>query len=207
MAGNSHSKANRAATWTPQKEAFATGLACGLSQSEAYRRAYPHSAKWKDQTIWSRAYELARDGEVLARVQELIDKAAEANGITVERIIAELAKIAFGDPRRVMSWGPGGVKLLPSDALPDDAAAMVSEVAETVSASGGSLKLKTHDKLGALKMLAEIKGFVIKKRELTGKDGEPLIPDTPMGVLVVPGVMDEDAWEEMMAEKQKGGGN
>ena len=40
--------------------------------------------------------------------------------------------------------------------------------------------------------------------EHTGKDGKDLIPEAPKGVLVVPGVLDESAWEKMMAEKTKG---
>lgn len=41
--------------------------------------------------------------------------------------------------------------------------------------------------------------------ELTGKDGKDLVPEAPKGVLVVPGVMDEQAWEKMMAKHQGGG--
>jgi hypothetical protein len=48
-----HSNTSAADTQlTPQQESFATGLALGLSQAEAYRRAYPKSVTWKDSTIW-----------------------------------------------------------------------------------------------------------------------------------------------------------
>ncbi len=40
--------------------------------------------------------------------------------------------------------------------------------------------------------------------EHTGKDGKDLIPEAPKGVLVVPGVLDEAAWEKMMAKHQEG---
>lgn len=184
---------------TPKEEAFATGLAAGLSQSDAYRQAYPHSQKWRAHAIHSRASTLAASEKVQQRFAELREKAAAANEVTIERIVAELAKIAFGDARRVMKWGPRGVELLDSEQLPDDAAAIVSEVSETVSKEGGSLKVKTHDKLGALRMLADIKGFVVKKHELTGKDGKDL-PAAPTGVLVVPGVMEPEDWEAMMVK-------
>jgi len=35
--------------------------------------------------------------------------------------------------------------------------------------------------------------------ELTGVDGKDLIPQAPMGVLIVPGVMTEQVWEKMMS--------
>lgn len=189
---------------TAKQEAFAAGLASGLTQAAAFRQAFPNSVKWKEETVWSKASVLASDDKVRERVRELQQKAADANEITVERIVAELAKIAFGDARDTMKWGPDGVQLLDSSEISDAAAAAVAEVSETTSQTGGSIKLKRHDKLGALKMLAEIKGFVVKKSELTGKDGKDLVPDTPKGVLVVPAVMNEKAWEEMMADQDKG---
>ena len=72
----------------------------------------------------------------------------------------ELARIAFGDPRRVMSWGPGGVKLRPSAELADEEAAIVAEVGETTTEKGGSLRVKTVDKLGALRLLAQHLGML-----------------------------------------------
>lgn len=190
---------------TPKQEAFATGVASGLSQAEAYRQAFPQSRKWKDKTVHEKASRLTAEDKVQARIQELRDKAAEANEVTIERIVAEVVKIAFANQRDLMTWGPQGVKLRASDELTDEQAAAVSEVAESVSSTGGSLKLKTHDKLGALRFLAELKGFLVKKQEITGANGKDLVPEAPKGVLVVPGVMSEEAWEKMMAERQEGG--
>ena len=189
---------------TPKQEAFATGVAAGLSQAEAYRQAFPQSRKWTDKTVHEKASRLAAEDKVQARIQELRGKAAEANEVTIERIVAEVVKIAFANQRDLMTWGPQGVKLRSSDELTDEQAAAVHEVAETFSAQGGSLKLKTHDKLGALRFLAELKGFLVKKQEITGANGKDLVPEAPKGVLVVPGVMDEASWEKMMAKHQEG---
>jgi phage terminase small subunit len=186
---------------TPKQEAFATGIASGLSQADAYRQAYPKSQAWKDETVWSKASAMAKHGEVQARIQELRDKAAEANEVSIERIVAEVVKVAFANQRDLMAWGPSGVKLRPSDELTDEQAAAVSEVSESTSATGGSLKLKTHDKLGALRFLAELKGYLVKKSEITGANGKDLMPEAPKGVLVVPGVLNEADWEKMMAKQ------
>lgn len=190
---------------TPKQEAFATGIASGLSQAEAYRQAFPKSQVWKDETVWKRASELAANREVQGRIQDLRDKAAEANEVSIERIVAEVVKVAFANQRDLMTWGPSGVKLRPSDELTDEQAASVSEVSESTSATGGSLKLKTHDKLGALRFLAELKGYLVKKSEITGANGKDLVPEAPKGVLVVPGVLNEADWEKMMAKRQEGG--
>ena len=80
--------------------------------------------------------------------------------MTADRVVLELARVAFGDPRRVMSWGPGGVRLRPSAELADEEAAIVAEMGETTTKEGGSLRLKTVDKLGALRLLAQHLGML-----------------------------------------------
>lgn len=159
---------------TPKQEAFAAGIASGLSQAEAYRKAYPVSRKWKDKSVWEKSSVLASDVNVQARVKELMQKAAAANEVTVERIVRELALIAFGNKKAVMSWGPDGLRLKNSEELSDDAAALVAEVKETVSSTGGSLSLKTHDKVKALELLGRHVGMFVDKTEVTGKDGAPI---------------------------------
>lgn len=159
---------------SPAQEKFSAGLTAGLSQAEAYRQAYPRSLKWRDETVWPKASRLAADGKVRARVAELGEKAAAANEITVERIVRELALIAFGNKRAVMSWGPSGVTLKDSEAITDADAAQVAEVKETTSATGGSISLKTHDKVKALELLGKYVGMFPDKVELTGKGGGPV---------------------------------
>ena len=83
--------------------------------------------------------------------------------MTADRVVLELARVAFGDPRRVMSWGPGGVRLRPSAELADEEAAIVAEVGETTTKEGGSLRVKTVDKLGALRLLGQHLGMFGEK--------------------------------------------
>lgn len=159
---------------TAKQEAFAAGLAMGLSQAQAYRRAYPKALGWKDETVWAQASKLAANHKVCTRVAELGAKAAAANEVTVERVVRELARLAFGNKKAVMTWGPGGLKLKDSDSLSDDDAAQVAEVKETISAAGGSLALKTHDKVKALELLGRHVGMFKDKLELSGPGGVPL---------------------------------
>jgi phage terminase small subunit len=64
--------------------------------------------------------------------------------------------------------------LLPSDDLTDDEAAIVSEVSETRSESGGNIKVKRFDKLKALELLGKHLGMYVDKREITGPNGAPI---------------------------------
>lgn len=88
---------------TPAQESFAAGIASGMTQAEAYRQAFPKAARWKDETVWAEASRLAADHKVSTRVRELMQKAAAANEVTVERVLKEAARIALFDPRKLLN--------------------------------------------------------------------------------------------------------
>lgn len=139
---------------TPRQQRFVEEYLVDLNASAAARRA-GYAVKRADQ----QALENLRKPEIGAAIAERQKALQQKVGITQERVLNELAKIAFGDQRRVMTWGPRGVELRASDILTDDDAAAVAEVSETRTKDGGSLKLKTHDKVGALKLLGEHLGL------------------------------------------------
>lgn len=109
-------------------------------------------------------------------------------GVTQERIVSELAKIAFADIRKAVNWGkspidkagsenasPNGlgiypVELVPSDKIDDDTAAAVSEV----SLTQGGIKIKMHDKKSALVDLGKHLGMFKERVEHSGPNGSPL---------------------------------
>lgn len=142
---------------TPKREAFATGLAQGLSQSEAYRRAFPTSCKWTDKTVWSRASELAANSEVRGRVDELAKKAASANEVTVERVVAELARLAFFDVRKLVdeTGAPLRLSALDEDTARAIAGLDVARVGNDEMGVGEVLKFKLADKGANLERLGK----------------------------------------------------
>lgn len=158
---------------TPKQARFVDEYLIDLNATQAAIRA-GYSAKTAE---WIGPQVLGKP-HVAAAIAERIAARQKRTEITQDRVLEELAKIAFGDQRRVMKWGKSGVTLLDSGDISDDDAAIVSEVSETVTANGGTLKLKTHDKVGALKLLGEHMGMFRQKVELTGKDGAPVQTQT-----------------------------
>ena len=55
---------------TAKQEAFAQGLVNGLGQADAYRASYD-ADNMKDATVYNRAGDLMKNGEITARVAEL----------------------------------------------------------------------------------------------------------------------------------------
>ncbi len=56
---------------TARQEKFVRAIAEGKSQSEAYREAYPKSCLWEPNALHNRAHELAKNSDVLVRIEEM----------------------------------------------------------------------------------------------------------------------------------------
>lgn len=146
-------------------EIFAQQIAKGASNREAYKTAGYDSENLE--SVDASAARLLADVRVEQRVKELQEEAAKATGVTVQRVVAELAKIGFSDTRAALSWGPDGVLLKSSADLTADEAAAVAEVHQTKD----GIRIKLHDKQAALVNLGKHLGMFSDKLELTGKDG------------------------------------
>ena len=94
-------------------------------------------------------------------IKEALEARQARTGITADRILLEISNIAFGRATDVMDWGPGGVVLRDSSSLPHEVAALISEVSETkpTDGGGGSVKVKTYDRMKALEMLGRHLGI------------------------------------------------
>lgn len=114
-----------------------------------------------------------------AKVANAIAKGKAARSrrteITQDRVLLELARIAFADPRDYFVWGPRGVVVKPSTTLTDEQAPAVAEVSQTitgiettiddtgkeVTSPLGTIRVKLADKQAALALLAKhVGGFV-----------------------------------------------
>lgn len=137
-------------TLTAKQARFVEEYLVDLNASAAARRA-----GYSERVSGVIGFENLTKPEIQAAIEAAKRERSARTGITADRVIAEIAKIAFADPRKVMTWGPGGVELKDSETLTDADAAIVSEVSESISQSGSSIKVKLHSKLDALEKLAK----------------------------------------------------
>lgn len=135
---------------TPKQARFVEEYLVDLNAAAAARRA-GYSASRSE----AMGYENLTKPDIRNAIEAAQRERSARTGITADRVIAEIAKIAFADPRRVMTWGPGGIELFDSSSLTDADAAMISEVSESISQSGSSVKVKLNSKLDALEKLAK----------------------------------------------------
>jgi phage terminase small subunit len=92
--------------------------------------------------------------------------------VTAQRVLDELAKLAFVDPRKF--FNPDGTLKNPGD-LDDDTAAAIAEfviLKENITSGDGksdlALRVKWVDKLRALELLAKRFGLLKEQIEITG---------------------------------------
>ena len=107
------------------------------------------------------------------RATDDVETRAAQLGITPERGLLEMIRIAFSDLSRVAEWqtGEDGLQVIKSAHLnPDDAAAIAEIIA---SASTGRIyRIKMHDKTPGLLMIARCLGMLVKSAP-TRTDEEP----------------------------------
>jgi phage terminase small subunit len=165
-------------------ELLAQGLAAGKTAVDAHELA---GYKRDD----SNAYKLANRPGIQARVKEILGAAAAAVGVTVEKVVKELAKIGFSDIRKAVDWSgalveeqdndEGGdvlvvrhihsnhVRLVSAKDLDDDTAAAIAEVKQ--NREGVTIKL--YDKRAALVDLGRHLGMFEENVNLKVADGIP----------------------------------
>ena len=139
---------------TPRQRRFVEEYLIDLNATQAAKRA-GYSAR----SAASRGSKLLRNPAVAAAIESAQAKRAQRTRVSADRVVTELAKVAFGDPRRLFSWGPGGVELRESSELTEAEAALVSEVSETRTAAGGTRRVKLHCKMTALTALGKHLGL------------------------------------------------
>jgi len=108
--------------------------------------------------------------KIQVKVVEKLESEFEQIG---KALLREYQRVAFSNMSRIAYWNSSGVDFKDANELSEDDTACVSEISESTNQHGGSLKVKLHNKLGAMDSLAEIVGLVKKDKEK-----EPEIPDS-----------------------------
>jgi phage terminase small subunit len=130
-----------------QKE-FCHQYLIDLNASAAYKRA---GYKAVGNAAETNAARMLRNAQVQAYIQHLMSQRSLRTQITADRVLEEVARIAFACITDVTSFGREGVTLRESSELSKDVVAAIAEVAEINLGKGGTkLQVKMHDKRGAL---------------------------------------------------------
>ena len=137
----------------------------------------PRRAGYSERTANEQGSQLLAKLSVREAIAEAELARSERTQIRADAVLRELARLGFSDLRNFVAWGPDGVRLRPSTELPEDLARCVSEVSQTVSEGGGSIKFKLHSKVEALDKLGRHLGLFKDVHEHTFPQGLPVSPE------------------------------
>ncbi|MDE1903600.1 MAG: terminase small subunit [Alphaproteobacteria bacterium] len=120
-----------------------------MNASEAARRA-----GYKPHYAGLRGYQLMRRPDVQVAIRDAMDARAKRTGIDSDRVIDELAAIAFSDMRKILDWGTYHVRLQPAETMTEADRAAIKSISVRIGKRGcGHVRVRLHDKFAALAML------------------------------------------------------
>ena len=140
---------------TPKQEKYVKNLVSGMSQRKAYKKAFDVK-DMSDKNIDCKASKLLKNGEVRARYNELIERAANRAVIKAEDILAEYKAIAFANGTDFAEIKGNTVYLKDTAELDEEKKKAISCIEETKF----GINVRTHNKMKALEMLAKYVGLL-----------------------------------------------
>lgn len=170
---------------TAKQRAFVREYLIDLNATQAAIRA-----GYSEDTAGAIGAENLKKPQIADAVSAAMNLRAKRTEITADRVLTELAKIGFADIRKAVRWdsalvteedNPDGgdinvikrivtnqVQLVSSEDIDDETAAAISEISQNAS---GGVKIKLHDKKGALVDLGRHLGLFTDKLEHSGEVG------------------------------------
>lgn len=126
------------------------------------------------------AENMAKPG-IRARIDTAMAELSKRTGVNQERVIRELAKVAFANSADVIDFETA--ELLPQAAAEDTAAVASVKVKTIPSAEGKGVEreIRMADKLKALELLGKHLGMFTDNINLHGDMGVQIIDDIPAG--------------------------
>jgi len=169
-------KARASAAITPRAQRFIDLVVEGRTLADAAHEAgYCPNSDDAAASSWGSKLRRQYGAEIEARLMA----AAQRADLSAEATVRETARHAYFDPQDIVSWGPDGLKIRPSEELTPELRRCVKEVScDTIETEGpdGSVTKRTKvrvqlvDRQAALARLAEYQGLT------GGNAGIPLAP-------------------------------
>jgi phage terminase small subunit len=114
------------------------------------------AAGYSPKTAYSQGHDLLKKPEIV----EIIRRRSRDLEMEAEAIRKRYEQIATQDIRKALSWGPDGVKIVPSADLDEDTAMAVAGVKQRTGKDGSvTVEIEFHDPMAALAALAKFAGM------------------------------------------------
>lgn len=140
---------------TEKQKIFAKEYLIDLNATKAAIRA-----GYSQRTAYSQGQRLLKNVEIQTLISKLMEERSERTEITADRVIQEIAKIAFADIGNFMSWDvDGNINMFPQESVDTSVVQSVRSnrtlkpVGENEEVIEATVEVKLHPKLRALELL------------------------------------------------------
>lgn len=162
---------------TAKQQRFVDEYLVDLNATQAAIRA-----GYSEKTARSTGSENLTKPNIQAAITEGRRKQSKRTEITADRVLAELALLGFANMEDYIRIDNDGDPYINLSELTREQAAAISEVAVDDYTEGRGknardvrkVRIKFHDKKGALVEIGKHLGMFVERHELTGKDGGPI---------------------------------
>lgn len=151
---------------TEKQKMFADEYLIDLNATRAYRKAYP-SVK-KDETAAQAGSRMLRNVKVAAYIQERMQERQKRTEITQDRVLEELAAIAFGKATDYAEVKDGQVIVKNTEELDEQQIRAIAGIKE----GKFGVEVKLNDKLKAIELIGRHLGMFKDKLEVAGLEDE-----------------------------------
>lgn len=151
---------------TPRQQRFVAEYLKDLNATKAAARA-----GFSKRTANQQGSRLLANVGVSEAIRKGLERRREKATVTADRVVEELAVIAFSDLGEAARWGPTGVKLLDSKTLEERVRRAIESVGETGSGKARRMTIKQHSKTKALELLGRHLGMFVDRQEHTFGEG------------------------------------
>jgi phage terminase small subunit len=158
---------------TAKQQKFADEYLIDLNATQAAIRA-----GYSPKSAGTNADKLLKNTKIRAYIEARMAEHSRRTGVTQERIIRELARIAFLDPTQLIDMDTA--ELL-TDAAADDRAAIASVKVKTMSGETEMIEREVRfaDKIKALELLGKRFGMWIDKQQVDVQGAVQIVDDVP----------------------------
>jgi phage terminase small subunit len=151
----------------PRHRLFAEKFVIHLNVADAYLAA-GYSAKTRKMAA-ANGWNLLKREDIQTYIQELQDRRSQRLEITADRVLQEVARVAFATIGDVTEWKDNKMKVKNSEDLSDDVMAAIAEVSETRAKGSVTVAVKMHQKTRALGQLMKHLGIDVDVNQLIAR--------------------------------------
>lgn len=150
---------------TPKQKRFVEEYLKDLNGTQAAIRA-----GYSRKTANEQATRLLAKVHVSGAVYAAMNRRSKRTEISADRVLQEIARLAFSNMADFVDFGPRGVTIKNLDGLSEDDKRCVAEVSETPGQHGRALRFKLHSKDASLAQLCKHLGIGKERIELEAGD-------------------------------------